>query len=184
MALSLCLNHLVLLTFCQCRSAIPERSAKPISSIHHTVQYLIYVITHNFLIPKDGCKSAPSLMLWYIILFLSYHDHSLKSADSNLVVKNKHYSVMVPPFIRSYPSITYYTYAITSTGNNTCIIFILFKLSTRWEHALQYNLYKEFAKKFFLLLFFPFKMFSSTQTCLRTSLLGKKEAYNDTNLLI
>ena len=38
-ALSLCFNHLVLSTFRQCRSAIPPRSAKPIASIHHTVQY-------------------------------------------------------------------------------------------------------------------------------------------------
>ena len=38
-ALSLCFNHLVLSTFRQCRSAIPQRSAKPIASIHHTVQY-------------------------------------------------------------------------------------------------------------------------------------------------
>ena len=39
-ALSLCFNHLVLLTFWQCRSAIPKRYAKPIASIHHTVQHL------------------------------------------------------------------------------------------------------------------------------------------------
>ena len=39
MALSLCFNHLLLSTFWQCRSAIPQRSAKPIASIHHTVQY-------------------------------------------------------------------------------------------------------------------------------------------------
>ena len=38
-ALSLCFNHLVLSTFRQCRSAIPKRSAKPIASIHHTVEY-------------------------------------------------------------------------------------------------------------------------------------------------
>ena len=38
-ALSLCFNHLVFSTFRQCRSAIPQRSAKPIYSIHHTVQY-------------------------------------------------------------------------------------------------------------------------------------------------
>ena len=38
-ALSLCLNHLVLSTFRQCRSAIPKRSAKPIASIHHIVEY-------------------------------------------------------------------------------------------------------------------------------------------------
>jgi hypothetical protein len=38
-ALSLCFNHLVLLTFWQCRFAIPQRSAKPIASIHHRVQY-------------------------------------------------------------------------------------------------------------------------------------------------
>ena len=38
MALSLCFNHLVLSTFRQCRSAMPKRSAKPIASIHHTVQ--------------------------------------------------------------------------------------------------------------------------------------------------
>ena len=38
-ALSLCFNPLVLSTFRQCRSAIPQRSAKPIVSIHHTVQY-------------------------------------------------------------------------------------------------------------------------------------------------
>ena len=38
-ALSLCFNHLVLSTIWQCRSAIPQRSAKPIASIHHTVQY-------------------------------------------------------------------------------------------------------------------------------------------------
>ncbi len=38
-ALSLCFNHLVLLTFRQCRSAIPQSSAKPIASIHHTVEY-------------------------------------------------------------------------------------------------------------------------------------------------
>jgi hypothetical protein len=37
LALSLCLNHLVLSTFWQCRSAIPQRSAKPIASIYHTV---------------------------------------------------------------------------------------------------------------------------------------------------
>ena len=37
-ALSLCFNHLVLSMFRQCRSAIPKRSAKPIASIHHTVQ--------------------------------------------------------------------------------------------------------------------------------------------------
>ena len=37
-ALSLCFNHLVLSTFRQCRSAMPKRSAKPIASIHHTVQ--------------------------------------------------------------------------------------------------------------------------------------------------
>ena len=36
---SLCFNHLILSTFCQCRSAIPQISAKPIASIHHTVQY-------------------------------------------------------------------------------------------------------------------------------------------------
>ena len=36
-ALSLCLNHLVLSTFQQCRSAMPKRSAKPIASIRHTV---------------------------------------------------------------------------------------------------------------------------------------------------
>ena len=41
-----------------------------------------------------------------------------------------------------------------------------------------------FLKRKNLMLFFPFKMFSSTQTCLSTSLLGKKEAFNDTNLLI
>ena len=36
--LSVCvLNHLVLSTFRQCRSAIPQRSAKPITSIHRTV---------------------------------------------------------------------------------------------------------------------------------------------------
>jgi hypothetical protein len=39
MALSLCFNHLVILTFRQCRFAIPKRSAKPIASIHHTVEY-------------------------------------------------------------------------------------------------------------------------------------------------
>ena len=41
-ALSLCFNHLVLSTFWQHwqrRSAIPQRSAKPIASIHHTVRY-------------------------------------------------------------------------------------------------------------------------------------------------
>ena len=38
-ARSLCFNHLVLSTFQQCRSAITQRSAKPIASIHHTVQY-------------------------------------------------------------------------------------------------------------------------------------------------
>ena len=38
-ALSLCFNHLVLSTFRQCRSAIPQKSAKPIASIHHTVRY-------------------------------------------------------------------------------------------------------------------------------------------------
>jgi hypothetical protein len=38
-ALSLCFNHLVLSTFRQCRFAIPQRSAKPIASIRHTVQY-------------------------------------------------------------------------------------------------------------------------------------------------
>ena len=38
-ALNLCFNPLVLLTFRQCRSAIPKRSAKPIASIHHTVEY-------------------------------------------------------------------------------------------------------------------------------------------------
>ena len=37
-ALSLCFNHLVLSTFKQYRFAIPQRSAKPIASIH-TVQY-------------------------------------------------------------------------------------------------------------------------------------------------
>ena len=37
-ALSLCFNHLVLSTFWQCRSAIPQKSAKPIASIHHTIQ--------------------------------------------------------------------------------------------------------------------------------------------------
>ena len=37
-ALSLYFNHLVLSTFQQCRSAMPKRSAKPIASIHHTVQ--------------------------------------------------------------------------------------------------------------------------------------------------
>ena len=37
-ALSLCFNHLVLSTFWQCRSAIPQRSAKPIANIHHTAQ--------------------------------------------------------------------------------------------------------------------------------------------------
>ena len=31
-------NHLVLSTFRQCRSAMPKRSAKPIASIHHTIQ--------------------------------------------------------------------------------------------------------------------------------------------------
>ena len=31
--------HLVLSTFRQCRSTIPQRSAKPIASIHHTVRY-------------------------------------------------------------------------------------------------------------------------------------------------
>ena len=36
---SLCFNHLVLSTFQQCRPAIPKISAKPIASIHHTVQY-------------------------------------------------------------------------------------------------------------------------------------------------
>ena len=34
-ALSLCFNHLVLLTFWQCRYTIPRRSAKPIASIHY-----------------------------------------------------------------------------------------------------------------------------------------------------
>ena len=38
-ALSLCFNPLVLSTFRQCRSAIPKRSAKPIASIHQTVEY-------------------------------------------------------------------------------------------------------------------------------------------------
>ena len=38
-ALSLCFNHLVLWTFRQCKSAISKRSAKPIVSIHHTVEY-------------------------------------------------------------------------------------------------------------------------------------------------
>ena len=33
-ALSLSFNHLVLSTFQQCRSAIPQRSAKPTASIH------------------------------------------------------------------------------------------------------------------------------------------------------
>ena len=52
-ALSLCFNHLVLSTFLQCRSAIPQRSAKPIASIHHTVQYpqrnpQFNVITHDW----------------------------------------------------------------------------------------------------------------------------------------
>ena len=37
--LILCFNHLVLLTFQQCRSPIPQRSAKTIASIHHTVQF-------------------------------------------------------------------------------------------------------------------------------------------------
>ena len=36
-ALSLCFNRLVLLTFQKCRSAIPKRSAKPIARFHHTV---------------------------------------------------------------------------------------------------------------------------------------------------
>ena len=40
LALSLCYNHLVLSIFRQCMSAIPERSAKPIASIHHSVEYL------------------------------------------------------------------------------------------------------------------------------------------------
>ena len=86
-ALSLCFNHLVLLTFWQFQVCNPTEICQAHS------QY--YVITHNSLIPirpyHDGCTSAPSLMLWYIILFLSYHGHSLKSADSNLVVKNKYY---------------------------------------------------------------------------------------------
>ena len=48
---SLWFNHLVLLNFRQCRSAIPQRSAKPKASIHHKVQYpqrnpQFNVITH------------------------------------------------------------------------------------------------------------------------------------------
>ena len=39
MALSLCFNHLVLSTFRQCKSEFPKRSAKPIASIQHTVEY-------------------------------------------------------------------------------------------------------------------------------------------------
>ena len=38
-ARSLCFSHLVLWTFRQCKSAISKRSAKPIASIHHTVEY-------------------------------------------------------------------------------------------------------------------------------------------------
>ena len=50
-ALSLCFNHLGLSNFRKCRSAIPQRSAKPIASIHYTVQYIqihpqFNVITH------------------------------------------------------------------------------------------------------------------------------------------
>ena len=36
-ALNLYLNHLVLSTFRQCKFTMPQRSAKPIASIHHTV---------------------------------------------------------------------------------------------------------------------------------------------------
>ena len=39
LALSLCFNPLVLSTFRHCRYAIPQRSAKPKASIHHTVEY-------------------------------------------------------------------------------------------------------------------------------------------------
>ena len=39
LALSLCFNHLVRSTFWQCRSAIPQKSANPIVSIHHKVEY-------------------------------------------------------------------------------------------------------------------------------------------------
>ena len=60
MALSLCFNHLVLSTFWQCRSAIPKRSAKPIASIHHTVEYpsLTWLRTSVNLIPTRGADYA------------------------------------------------------------------------------------------------------------------------------
>ena len=52
-ALSLCFNHLVLSSFRQCRSAMPKGSAKPIASIHRTVQcpwrnpYVIALVRHS-----------------------------------------------------------------------------------------------------------------------------------------
>ena len=59
-ALSLCFNHLVLSTFWQCRSAIPQRSAKPIVSIHHIVEY-------------------PSLRWLRTIFYYMYLHHKAKS---------------------------------------------------------------------------------------------------------
>ena len=50
-ALSLCFNHLVLSTFRQCRFAIPQRSAKPIASIHQR-------IPHQY----STLRETPSLM--------------------------------------------------------------------------------------------------------------------------
>ena len=45
MALSLCFNPLVLSTFRQCMSAIPQRSARPIASICLEVYYCLKFMT-------------------------------------------------------------------------------------------------------------------------------------------
>jgi hypothetical protein len=53
MALSLYFNHLVLSTFRQSRSAIPNRSAKPIASKHHTVQVPLEKTLREFITPNS-----------------------------------------------------------------------------------------------------------------------------------
>ena len=54
-ALSLCFIHLVLLTSRQCRSAIPQRYAKPIASIRHPdieLQKSVYFMIGRWNIPQ------------------------------------------------------------------------------------------------------------------------------------
>ena len=55
---SLCFNHLVLSTFWQCRSAIPQRSVKPIASIHYTVPHCVVDAGHGLGRSLGNCRPA------------------------------------------------------------------------------------------------------------------------------